>query len=197
MNLTNAKNHFNKIHTHRKWVRHYGKMMGLSKWQAWTHDLSKYSPIEFFESVKYYQGNRSPIDACKEANGVSYAWMHHKGRNPHHYEYWQDNFDRGGTPVMMPYKYAIEMLCDYLAAGRAYMGDKFTYKGELEWWYKKRQNCAMHLHTKWFISIALEDLWAQEREGCSQIILGDLNLNAMWVAATAKWDERIPIEDDV
>ena len=197
MNLQNAKNHFNKIHTHRKWVRHYGKMMGLSKWQAWTHDLSKYSPTEFFESVKYYQGDRSPIDACKEANGVSYAWMHHKGRNPHHYEYWQDNFDRGGTPVMMPYKYAIEMLCDYLAAGRAYMGDKFTYKGELEWWYKKRQNCAMHLHTKWFISIALEDLWMQEREGCSQIILGDLNLNAMWVAATAKWDERIPIEDDV
>jgi hypothetical protein len=197
MNLTNAKHHLNKIHTHRKWVRHYGKMMGLSKWQAWTHDLSKYSPTEFFESVKYYQGDRSPIDACKEANGVSYAWMHHKGRNPHHYEYWQDNFDRGGTPVMMPYKYAIEMLCDYLAAGRAYMGDKFTYKSELEWWYKKRQNCAMHLHTKWFISIALEDLWMQEREGCSQIILGKLNLNAMWDAATAKWDERIPIENDV
>ena len=197
MNLTNAKNHFNKIRTHRKWVRHYGKMMGLSKWQAWTHDLSKYSPTEFFESVKYYQGDRSPIDACKEANGVSYAWMHHKGRNPHHYEYWQDNFDRDGTPVMMPYKYAIEMLCDYLAAGRAYMGDKFTYKGELEWWYKKRKNCAMHLHTKWFISIALEDLWQQEREGCSQIILGDLNLHAMWITATAKWDERKPIEDDV
>lgn len=197
MNLTNVKNHFDKIRTHRKWVRHYGKMMGLSKWQAWTHDLSKYSPTEFFESVKYYQGDRSPIDACKEANGVSYAWMHHKGRNPHHYEYWQDNFDRGGTPVMMPYKYAIEMLCDYLAAGRAYMGDKFTYKGELEWWYKKRKNCAMHLHTKWFISIALEDLWQQEREGCSQIILGDLNLHAMWITATAKWDERKPIEDDV
>lgn len=197
MNLTNAKNHFNKIRTHRKWVRHYGKMMRLSKWQAWTHDLSKYSPIEFFESVKYYQGNRSPIDACKEANGVSYAWMHHKGRNPHHYEYWQDNFDHGGTPVMMPYKYAVEMLCDYLAAGRAYMGDKFTYKGELEWWYKKRKNCAMHLHTKWFISLALEDLWIQEREGYSQILLGDLNLHSIWITATTKWDERKPIEDDV
>lgn len=197
MNLTNAKNHFNKIRTHRKWVRYYGKMMGLSKRQAWFHDLSKYSPIEFRESVKYYQGNRSPIDACKEANGVSYAWMHHKGRNPHHYEYWQDNFDHGGTPVMMPYKYAIEMLCDYLAAGRAYMGDKFTYKGELEWWYKKRKNCAMHLHTKWFISLALEDLWTQEREGYSQIILGDLNLHSIWITATTKWDERKPIEDDV
>lgn len=197
MNLTNAKNHFNKIRTHRKWVRHYGKMMGLSKWQAWTHDLSKYSSIEFFESVKYYQGDRSPIDACKEANGVSYAWMHHKGRNPHHYEYWQDNFDRGGTPVMMPYKYAIEMLCDYLAAGRAYMEDKFTYKGELEWWYKKRQNCAMHLHTKWFISLVLYDLWEQERDGVSNIMIGPIYLQKIWDAATAMWDQRRPIEDDV
>ena len=194
--MNKAIEHFKKIHTHRKWVRHYGKMMGLRKWQAWTHDLSKYSPTEFLESVKYYQGDKSPIDACKAENGYSMAWFHHKGRNPHHYEYWQDNFDFGGTPVMMPYKYAVELLCDYLAAGRAYMGDKFTYKAELEWWYKKRQNCAMHLQTKWFVSLVLEDLWKQERDGVSNIMIGSVNLYVFWNTAVSMWDQRRPIEDD-
>ena len=197
MNLTNAKNHFNKIRTHRKWVRHYGKMMGLSKKQAWTHDLSKYSPIEFIESVKYYQGNRSPIDACKEDKGYSMAWFHHKGRNPHHYEYWQDNFDQGGTPVQMPYKYAIEMLCDYFAAGRAYMGDKFTYKEELKWWYNKRKCCAMHPQTKWFVTYVFENLWEQERDEYSSVVIGFETLRHLWDAATAAYNAGRKAENDV
>ena len=72
--------------------------------------MSKFSPIEFFESVKYYQGDRSPIDACKEENGYSAGWQHHKGRNPHHYEYWMDNFDEGGESLIIPKNYALELL---------------------------------------------------------------------------------------
>lgn len=53
--------------------------------------------------------------------------MHHKGRNKHHYEYWQDNFDNGGNPIEMPMKYKKEMLCDYLGAGRAYHGKSFDF----------------------------------------------------------------------
>lgn len=108
--------------------------------QGITHDLSKFSPIEFWESVKYYQGTRSPIDACKEKNGYSIAWLHHKGCNKHHYEYWQDNFDKGTTHLRMPFKYALEMVCDFLGAGNAYCGDKFTLQGELEWWYTKNKD---------------------------------------------------------
>ena len=138
MNIKNAWLHFRKIQTHRKWVRHYCFGIGLYK-QGLLHDLSKYSPTEFFESVKYYQGTSSPIDASKAENGYSMAWFHHRGRNLHHHVMWIDNFDEtGGTPILMPYQYFAEMICDYLAAGRAYMGKDFTFAAENEWWKKKR-----------------------------------------------------------
>lgn len=71
--------------------------------------------------------------------------MHHKGRNKHHYEYWQDNFDNGGKPIEMPMKYKKEMLCDYLGAGKAYYGKDFTFQKELDWWNtKKNKPIAMH-----------------------------------------------------
>ena len=161
MNLKNVMAHLKKIRTHRKWVRRYCWKQGLF-WQGLTHDLSKYSPTEFFESVKYYQGTSSPIDACKKANGVSYAWMHHKGRNPHHYEYWQDNFDRGGQPVLMPYKYFVEEMCDFIGAARAYLGKDFSYVKEEEWWKKKRENCAMHPNNKIMLDVIFNDLaWSE------------------------------------
>lgn len=160
--IKNALNHLKTIRTHRKWVRYYGERAGLSWWQRFKHDLSKYSPTEFFESIKYYQGTSSPIDAAKKDKGYSDAWFHHRGRNPHHYEYWQDNFDRGGEPVQMPYKYAVELICDYLAAGRTYMGNRFTYLEEFLWWIEKRKKCAMHPHTKHFVTLVLRDLRDQE-----------------------------------
>jgi hypothetical protein len=139
-----AWKHFKKILVHKYWVFKYCCNAGIPV-QGILHDLSKFSPTEFFESVKYYQGNISPIDACKKANGYSKAWLHHKGRNPHHYEYWQDNFDNGGEPLIMPEKYAIELVCDYLGAGRAYMGKNFTYKNEYKWWIeKKKKSLKMH-----------------------------------------------------
>lgn len=125
--------HLKTVMTHRKWVRHYCFKASLY-WQGLTHDLSKYNPVEFFESVKYYQGTRSPIDACKEANGYSKAWLHHRSHNKHHREYWTDYYDKGCYSLIMPYKYAAEMLCDFLGAGRAYMGDNFSYKAEYDWW---------------------------------------------------------------
>ena len=89
-----------------------------------VHDLSKFSPTEFFESVKYFQGNRSPIGACRRATGKSNAWLHHKGRNKHHIEYWQD-FECQQHPVM-PYRYAVECVCDKLAATRVYAGKDYS-----------------------------------------------------------------------
>lgn len=156
MKIKNAFLHFKKICIHKYWVGKYCFRMGLY-WQGIAHDLSKFSPVEFFESVKYYQGTRSPIDACKEANGYSMGWFHHRGRNPHHYEYWQDNFDKGGEPVLMPKKYAIEMLCDYLGAARAYTSENFTMTSEWNWWLnKKSKGIAMHPNTIKFIDICLE-----------------------------------------
>lgn len=150
--------HFRIVCTHKYYVFKYCRIAGIT-WQGIVHDLSKFTPTEFIESVKYYQGTRSPIDACKEKNGVSFAWMHHKGRNQHHYEYWQDNFDRGGNPVKMPYKYVVELVCDYLGAGEAYMKDKFSFQGEYLWWQNKKKNhIAMHSHTLMFVEVILKEL---------------------------------------
>lgn len=147
--------HLGTITKHRWFVFLYCCKCGIP-WQGLIHDLSKFSYTEFSESIKYYTGTSSPIDECKKVNGVSYAWLHHKGRNKHHYEYWQDNFDRGTTHIRMPYKYAVEMLCDMLGAGRAYSGKNFTYKSEIEWWKNKQKTLnAMDPVTEQFISICL------------------------------------------
>lgn len=145
--------HLCTITKHRWYVFLYCCKSGIML-QGLTHDLSKFSYTEFSESVKYYTGTSSPIDACKKANGVSFAWLHHKGRNKHHYEYWQDNFDKGTTHIIMPYKYAVEMLCDYLGAGKAYQGKDFSYKSELIWWKNKQKTAnAMDPITKQFLSV--------------------------------------------
>ena len=154
--LSKVIGHIKTVSIHRFWVFYFCCKAGIPI-RGLLHDISKFSPIEFFESVKYYQGTSSPIDACKKDKGYSKAWLHHKGRNPHHYEFWQDNFDNGGTPLKMPYKYAVEMICDYLAAGKAYTGKNFTYEAEYEWWkVKKSRPLAMHEHTKEFIEDMLK-----------------------------------------
>lgn len=139
-----ALKHFKTILTHKKYVFFFSRKLGIG-WQGFWHDMSKFTPSEFFESVKYYTGTRSPIDACKEDKGYSWAWQNHKGRNPHHYEFWQDDFDKGTTHIDMPDKYVKEMICDYLAAGVTYNKGNFTFGDEYDWWCMKNSNSlAMH-----------------------------------------------------
>lgn len=93
------------------------------------HDLSKFGPTEFFSSAKYFQGNRSPIDAEKEDHGYSIAWQHHKGHNPHHWEYWIDDIGtKQNTPLPIPREYIVEMICDWIAAGIIYSGNKCDFR---------------------------------------------------------------------
>lgn len=131
---------------HKFWVAHYCFKAGLY-WQGITHDLSKFSWVEFWESVKYYQGDSSPIPIAKKNQGYSLAWQHHKGRNPHHYEYWTDNYDDGTVAIKMPYKYAVELICDYLGAARAYLGKNFSYESEYKWWFNK---CLLNSNMKMY-----------------------------------------------
>ncbi len=88
------------------------------------HDLSKFTPTEFFESIKFFHGARSPLAVCREEKGVSLAWLHHKGRNRHHLEYWVDEDCK--TPPLVPYKFAVECICDKLAATKIYRGKSYT-----------------------------------------------------------------------
>ena len=137
--------HLWMILRHKAWVFHYSCKIGIP-FRGLVHDLSKFSPVEFFESVRYYTGTSSPINACKADKGYSLAWQHHKGRNPHHYEYWMDRFDEGGVPILIPFKYVAEMTADWLAAGKAYRGKDFTFEGEYKWWQIKREQVQKSMH---------------------------------------------------
>lgn len=88
--------------------------------------------------------------------------MHHKSHNKHHYEYWMDNFDDGGIARLMPEKAFVELVCDYLAAGRAYRGYNFSYASERDWWANKRTKCAMNLQNKIMLDIIFSDLAVAE-----------------------------------
>jgi len=156
--MRNVWLHFRKIQKHRKYVRQYCFWAGIP-WRGIKHDLSKYSPIEFWESVRYYVGTSSPINEAKKNQGISYAWLHHKGRNTHHYEYWMDNFDDGGIARMMPCNDFVELVCDYLGAAAAYGGKKKNfYAAEREWWKNKREKCAMNEKNKIMLDIIFSDL---------------------------------------
>lgn len=146
------KGHLKTVVTHKYFVGKYCFMCGLY-WQGIVHDMSKFSPKEFIESYKYYTGTRSPIDYCKEENGYSLAWLHHRGRNLHHWEMWLDNFEKGTTRLKMPFKYALEMTCDFLGAGRAYNGKGFTIEDEYQWWLNKRKVALIHKETLLLLDI--------------------------------------------
>ena len=116
------------------------------------HDLSKYSPSEFIPGVKYYQdGHRSPNNAQREDEGVSKAWLHHKGRNKHHFEYWIDYDVDGNSTILagmkMPVKYVAEMFCDRVAASRIYNKDKYKDSDPLDYYIKGLGHYIMHPET--------------------------------------------------
>ena len=146
-----AIKHLLTIFKHKYYVLKYCNMCGLY-YQGIMHDMSKFSPVEFFDNIKYYVEGDSPVNESKRIKGYSIAWQHHKGRNPHHYEYWIDNLDKGGEPIKMPFKYALEMICDYLGAGQAYNKEKFTIESEIRWWEEKRDKSKIHPNTKWLIN---------------------------------------------
>ncbi len=160
-----AWKHFKTI-TYHKWLVCKGCFrIGLYR-QGLTHDLSKYSPSEFLVGAKYFQGDRSPNNAEREAVGYSSAWLHHKGRNRHHYEYWVDysahEIAGGMAPVPMPDKYIAEMMMDRIAASKVYLRDKYTDKSPLEYYEKGKNNPLMAQYTKEKLEFLLQML---AREG--------------------------------
>ena len=140
-----ALKHFKTI-THHKWLVMCGCFkVGLYR-QGLTHDLSKYCPTEFRIGAQYYQGTRSPNAAEREDKGCSEAWMHHKGRNKHHYEYWTDLSPETGyyESCPMPRKYLVEMIMDRRAACMTYQGKNYKDDSALEYFEKSREKSLMH-----------------------------------------------------
>ena len=131
--------HLHTVNTHRFLVCRFCFMMGLYR-QGLLHDLSKYSPVEFWPGVRYFQGNRSPIDAERKEKGYSLGWLHHKGHNRHHWQYWMDQ--KNGNQVYFidpPIRYVKEMVADRIAACMVYQKENYHPSSALEFLHKSRE----------------------------------------------------------
>ncbi len=140
--------HFRTITRHRHRVIAHCFRAGIG-WQGLFHDLSKYTPTEFIPGAKYYLGNRSPNEGEREKNGYSLAWMHHKGRNRHHFEYWVDvdPVKKCYAPVRMPTRFVAEMFCDRVAASKIYQGKAYTDAHPLTYFMRGKDRRSIHPET--------------------------------------------------
>lgn len=140
--------HYSTITRHRHTVIRHCFKAGIG-FQGLFHDLSKYGPTEFWTGARYYQGTRSPNAAEREEKGYSAAWLHHKGRNRHHFEYWRDFSEtyHQNLPVKMPLRYVMEMFCDRVAASKIYQGEKYTDAHPLNYFRRGPDRKEMHPDT--------------------------------------------------
>ena len=135
----NFRGHLRTVNQHRKMVLKHCIKAGIPI-RGLLHDLSKYSPTEFIPGVLYFQGNRSPNEKEREISGYSKAWMHHKGRNRHHFEYWTDysTVTKKMEAVPMPDIFIFEMFCDRVAASKIYNKEKYTNDMPLDYFLRSR-----------------------------------------------------------
>ena len=197
--------HLHTVTRHRRLVRSYCLKLGLV-WQGLTHDLSKFSPVEFWRGCKYYQGWRSPNDQERLENGVSLAWLHHKGRNRHHFEYWIDYCRReDGTIYIggckMPKKYVAEMFCDRIAACRVYQGDRYTDASPYDYYQRSKDlsrtdaSRFMHADTAALLDWAADTAlcWREEARRPEQVLAlttcSSAFTDARTVVLAAIWQE--------
>ena len=142
--------HLRTINHHKLLVMKHCFRVGLYR-QGLLHDLSKYSPVEFSAGAKYYQGDRSPNEIERKERGYSAAWLHHKGRNKHHLEYWID-YDPGPgyrmTGMEMPVNYVAEMFCDRVAASKTYRGKAYRDGDPLDYYLASRDHYLIHPNTR-------------------------------------------------
>ncbi|MCC8059540.1 MAG: DUF5662 family protein [Clostridiales bacterium] len=149
MEWKHAREHFRTITEHKLLVMKNCFRVGLYR-QGLLHDLSKYSPTEFLTGVRYYQGTRSPNAAERDEKGYSEAWLHHKGRNKHHFEYWID-FSRakgGMSGCKMPVNYLVEMVMDRIAASRVYQGKNYTDASAWEYYSREKPYLSGTMHAE-------------------------------------------------
>lgn len=163
-----AWGHFCTINRHKMLVMKGCFAVGLIK-QGLLHDLSKYSPTEFLVGCKYYQGNMSPNGVERIERGYSSAWLHHKGRNKHHLEYWLDygipkreelgsGEKMGICGMKMPVKYAVEMYIDRVAASKNYQKEKYKDDSALRYYEREKELALLHEDTRALLELLLQML---------------------------------------
>lgn len=141
--------HLRTINHHKFLVMRHCFRVGLYR-QGLLHDLSKYSPAEFLTGAKFYQGNRSPNEEERRVLGYSAAWLHHKGRNKHHLEYWIDYLDGANSiaGMEMPVKYVVEMFCDRVAASKTYLRNQYRDDAPYQYYAQRSEHYPLHPNTR-------------------------------------------------
>ncbi len=166
--LKNFFLHLHTVNTHRFLVMMMCFRCGMIR-QGLLHDLSKYSPIEFIPSVKYFQGNRSPISYEKDLFGYSPCWLHHKGRNKHHWEYWVDRTASGIEIISlkMPYRYMLESVIDRISASKVYGKKNYTQSSPYDFFVKSKEYSVINETTRKQIE---ENLYYLKQHGEKQAL---------------------------
>ena len=158
--MIKAWEHFKTITHHKRLVMEGCFKVGLYR-QGILHDMSKFSPSEFLVGARYWQGNRSPNNAEREAIGYSSSWLHHKGRNKHHYEYWIDYSlkpRRCMAGMKMPLRYVNEMIMDRIAASKVYEGERYTQHSPLAYYEQGKGAYLIHEETRELLELILHML---------------------------------------
>lgn len=175
-----AWKHYCTITHHKHLVMKGCFAVGLYK-QGLFHDLSKYTPTEFLVGCKYYQGTMSPNNAERKDKGYSSAWLHHKGRNKHHMEYWIDygvpgnDGEHGGMCGMkMPLRYVVEMYVDRVAASKNYQRERYTDRSALDYYLNGQKFHVLHEDTKALLELLLYMLAARGEKETNAFIRGEL-----------------------
>ena len=147
--------HFVLITKHRHRVIRNASHMGIF-WHSLKHDLTKYGWLEFHTSSKYYVGDHSPVyEERLHNNYFSRVCQHHTKRNPHHWEYWADFFGGHILAKRMPWKYAVEYVCDVLSASYTYNPKEFRSDSAYKYFEGKKDHYFLNKGTSEFISWCL------------------------------------------
>jgi hypothetical protein len=150
--------------------------VGLYK-QGLLHDLSKYNPVEFSAGIRYYKGNISPNGVQKKEEGLSKAWLHHKGRNKHHFEYWIDygiKESEGLKGMNMPTKYVVEMFIDRMSASKNYLKEKYTQRSALEYYEVRKDYYILHPKSRKLLEFLLNKLSDEGEENTLMYIKNNI-----------------------
>lgn len=120
---------------------------------AFTHDLSKFSPSEFFPYAEWFDGeygvkfkvtDDTPTEDIVKHKDTEEkfdrAWEHHYEHNKHHWKHWCYDWDEyydGGfveledckleEPKTIPFKYIEQMVCDWEAMSIKFGGTAQQY----------------------------------------------------------------------
>ena len=174
-----AWEHFKTINHHKMLVMKGCFKIGLYR-QGLLHDLSKYTPTEFLVGCKYFQGNLSPNNMERKERGYSSAWLHHKGRNKHHMEYWIDygvGEKKGMTGMKMPIRYVVEMFIDRISASKNYQKENYTDESPLQYYLHGREHYMLHENTKELLERLLTMLAEEGEDAVFSYIRSDVLKN--------------------